>query len=307
MKIFVSGATGVVGRRLIPRLVASGHDVTAIARTPGKAHVLLRAGARPLTVDLFDHARLAEAVAGHDTVINVATHIPPLSLAMLWPAAWAENDRIRKIGSANLVDAAIAGGAQRFVQESFAPVYPDCGDRWIDETVPIEPVRYNRTVVDAERAAQRFTEQGGAGVVLRFGAFYGPDATHLPDLIRSVRKGWAPIPGHPDAYFSSISHDDAATAVVAALQAKAGTYNAVDDEPLRRRDYFDALARALGVAPPKIPPPWLAYLFGSLARLLLRSQRVSNRKLRAETGWAPKYPSVREGWAATIRESRERG
>jgi len=302
VKIFVSGATGVIGRRAVPQLRAIGHDVTAMARSPAKADALRKLGARPVTTDLFDKPALFEAVAGHETVINLATHMPSLNLSAFMPGAWAENDRVRKLGSANLVDASIAGGVRLFVQESFAPAYPDCGDRWIDETVAIEPARYNRTILDAERSAHRFTRYGGTGIVLRFGAFYGPDATQLADLIRSIRKGWVPIPGRPEAFFSSISHDDAAMAVVATLQAGAGTYNVVDDEPLRRREYFDSLAQALGVGPPKIPPHWLANLFGSLGRLLARSQRVSNRKLREETSWRPKYPSVREGWAPTVQE-----
>jgi nucleoside-diphosphate-sugar epimerase len=306
VKIFISGATGVIGRRVVPQLLALGHDITGTVRSPAKADALRKAGARPATANLFDKPALRDAVAGHEAVVNLATHMPSLDLRAFLPGAWAENDRVRKLGSDNLVDASIAVGVRLFVQESFAPAYPDCGEQWIDETVALEPARYNRTLVDAERSAQRFTECGGTGIVLRFGAFYGPDATQITNLIQSVRRGWAPMPGHPEAFFSSISHDDAATAVVAALQAGAGTYNAADDEPLRRREYFDSLAQALGIPPPKIPPGWIAHLFGSLGRLLARSQRVSNRKFRHETSWAPKYPSVREGWLATLRERQER-
>jgi nucleoside-diphosphate-sugar epimerase len=303
VKIFFSGATGVIGRRAVPQLLALGHDVTAMARSPMKADEISKVGTRPAIADLFDKAGLHGVIAGHDAVINLATHMPSFSnLAAFLPGAWAENDRVRKLGSVNLVEASIARGVRLFIQESFAPAYPDCGDRWIDETVPLLPARYNRTVIDAERSAQHFTERGGTGIVLRFGAFYGPDATQITNLIQSIRRGWAPIPGRPEAFFSSISHDDAATAVVAALQARAGTYNAVDDKPLRRREYFDSLAQALGLPPPKIPPHWLANLFGSLGRLLARSQRISNRKLREETGWAPKHSSAREGWVATIQE-----
>lgn len=304
MRIFVTGATGVIGRRAIPQFLATGHQVTAVGRTPEKRGELERLGAAPVAVDLFDPDALRGAVAGHDVVCNLATHIPPTS-RIFFPSAWRENDRIRKLASANLVEAALAGGTGRFIQESFAPVYPDRGDEWIDESVRIQPVRYNRTVIDAERSAERFTQGGGVGVVLRFAAFYGPDSNQLPDMVKLLRRGWGPIPGSPDAFLSSVSHDDAATAVVAALEVRAGVYNVVDDEPLRRREYFDSLADVLGVKPPRLPPAWTARLMGSLGEMLARSLRISNRKLRGETGWAPKYPSVREGWRALAEELRK--
>jgi nucleoside-diphosphate-sugar epimerase len=224
----------------------------------------------------------------------------PAGYRAFLPGAWAENDRIRRFVSANLVDAAMAGGATRFIQESFAPVYPDSGNAWIDERTPIAPVRYNRTVADAERSAERFSGSGGAGVVLRFAMFYGPDSWFTRDLIGYVRRGWAPIPGVADAYTSLVSHEDAAAAVVAALGVPPGIYNVVDDEPLRRREFFDSLAGVLGVAPPRLPPPWLKYLFGSLGEMLARSLRISNRKLRDACGWTPRYPSMREGWPAVV-------
>ncbi|MGI9025806.1 MAG: hypothetical protein ACR2GP_09525 [Burkholderiaceae bacterium] len=119
------------------------------------------------------------------------------------------------------------------------------------------------------------------------------------DMMKFVRKGWSPLPGSPRAFFSSVSHDDAAGAVVAAFGVSAGAYNVADDEPLSRRDYVDALAEALGVAPPKFAPIWLSGLAGSLGKLMSRSQRISNRKLKKMSGWTPRYPSVREGWRAT--------
>lgn len=198
------------------------------------------------------------------------------------------------------MDAAIAAGAERFIQESFAPVYPDRGDRWISEDAPLAPVRYNRTVADAEASAQRFTASGGRGIVLRFALFYGPDSKFLSEMIPLVRRGRAPMPGLPGSFLSSISHDDAASAVVAVLGARAGVYNVSDDEPVTRREYFDSLAEALGVAPPKLPPAWIAPLFGSLGKMLARSLKISNRELREATGWTPKFPSVREGWPAVI-------
>jgi len=264
------------------------------------AGALLGAGARPIFVNLFDRDALSRVVAGNDAVINLATHIPASSISMMMPGAWRENDRIRKFASANLVDTSIASGVQRFIQESFAPVYPDCDDEWILENTPIAPVRYNRTVKDAEGSALRFSGSGGTGVVLRFGAFYGSDAAQTGDLIKLIRKGWSPIPGAPDAYISSVSHDDAASAVLAALDARAGIYNVVDDEPVSHREYVDSLAAALHVPPPKVPPQWITPLFGSLGEMLARSLRISNLKFKRETGWTPKYPSVREGWRAVV-------
>jgi 2-alkyl-3-oxoalkanoate reductase len=301
VKVFVTGATGVIGRRVVPPLVKAGHDVTAAARSAEKAATLRQAGAHAVALDLFDRDAVRRTVAGHDTIVNLATHMPASSTRMLlMPGAWRENDRIRREGSAILVDAAIAGGATRFIQESFAPIYPDCGDRWIDEQVTPRPASYNRTILDAERSAERFTESGGVGVVLRFAGFYGPDARHVHEMLPYIRKGWAPIPGSPDAFWSSVTHDDAATAVVAALDVPAGIYNVTDDEPLRRREYFQALANALGVRPPKLPPAWVTPLMGSVGELLARSLRISNQKLRRATTWTPTYPSAREGWPAVV-------
>jgi len=220
VRVFVAGATGVVGRRVVPLLVAAGHRVTAVARTPKKCLQMARLGATAAPVDLFDPASLREAMARHDVVVNLTTRLPA-GLRMLLPGAWSENDRVRRIGSANLVEAAIAAGAERFIQESFALIYPDRGEQWIGENTPILPARYNRTVADAERSAERFAGAGRTGIVLRFASFC---------------RGWVPLPGSPDAFFPSVSHDDAASAVIAALAAPAGVYNVADDEPLRRRE-----------------------------------------------------------------------
>jgi nucleoside-diphosphate-sugar epimerase len=281
-------------------LLAAGHEVTAIARSREQRAALERAGAAPRAVSLFARAELLDAMAGQDAVVNLATHIPHSTARMLMPGGWRDNDHIRREGAANLVDAALAAGVKRFVQESFAPIYVDGGDGWIDESAPVRPARYNRTVLDAEHAARRFTDGGGTGIVLRFGAFYGPDASQLAEMVRFVRRGWGPLPGPAESFMSSVAHDDAATAVVAALNAPAGTYNVVDDQPLRHRDFVDALADAVGAPHPRLPPPWMAGLAGSLGRTLARSHRISNRKLRQTCAWAPRYPSVREGFPAAV-------
>ena len=303
MKVFVTGATGVIGRRIVPRLIQAGHQLTAVARTPQSREQLARQGATAVSVDLFDAGAVKRAVAGHDTIINLATHMPSSLGRMFMPGAWRENDRIRREGSSILVDAAIATHATRFIQESFAPLYADGSDRWLDESWPLKPASYNRTVLDAERSAGRFTAAGGIGIVLRFAAFYGPDDFGRV-FVDAVRKGWSPLPGAPDAFFSSITHDDAASAVLASLVARAGTYNVVDDDPLRRREYAQALASQLGVRSVKFTPRWVARMLGSIGELLSRSQRMSNEKLKRETGWKPQYPSAREGWRAVLPELR---
>ena len=311
MRIFVTGASGVIGSRVVPALLTAGHQVTAVMRSAGAGAALAQRGATVRSGDLFAPAELRAAVAGHDAVINLATHMPPMTVRMFLPGAWRENDRIRRIGSANLVDAALAAGATRFIQESFAPIYPDSGDAWIDESVPLRPVRYNRTIIDAEASARRFTDRGGgAGIVLRFAAFYGPDAGQLGVMAALVRRGWMPLLGPAHSYMSSVSHDDAAAAVVAALDVRAGVYNVSDDEPLRHRAFADALADALTVPRPRLPPAWAAHLAGGMGNMLARSLRISNAKLRATSGWAPRYRSVREGFPAMVaafpRETRRR-
>jgi nucleoside-diphosphate-sugar epimerase len=306
MKIFVTGATGVVGVHLVPSLVAGGYDVTAIGRTPASRERLARAGVKAIGLDLFDRAAVRRAVNGQDVIVNLATHMPASVAHMMLPWAWRENDRLRRDAPNMLVDAAIEGGAVRFIQESFAPIYEDRGDQWIDEQTPVRPAAYNRTILDAELAAERFSVSGGKGIVLRFGAFYGPDAM-TAQMLKVVRRGWSPLPGRPEAYFSSIAHADAASAALAALQLPAGVYNVVDDEPLRRREWVDALARAVDAPPPRFAPPWTARLMGSVGECLSRSQRISNAKLRASSSWRPALPSVRTGWPVTIAALRHPG
>jgi nucleoside-diphosphate-sugar epimerase len=274
--------------------------VSAVARSEAGRAALARQGAVALEVSLFDARELAAAVAGHDAVINLATHVPPSTALLFVPGAWRENDRVRRLGSANLVDAALQTRVQRLIQESYAPIYQSRGDAWIDEDTPVRPARYNRSALDAERSVRRFVEAGRIGVVLRFAAFYGPDAGLIRDMVRMIRHGWAPLPGPADSYISAVSHDDAAAAVVAALDIPSGTYNVVDDTPVSHREYVDALADAAGVRHPRLPPAWLATVGGSIARGLARSQRISNRKLRGASSWAPRYRSVREGFPAAV-------
>ena len=300
MNVFMTGASGVIGRRAIPVLRRAGHTVTATLHSEQSRERLARIGVRTVAVSLFDRDDVARAVTDHEVVINLATHIPRSSLQMFLRGAWRENDRIRRDASAALVDACLASGVSRLIQESFAPVYPDCGDRWIDEHTPLRPVRYNQTVADAEASAGRFEANGRTAVILRFGGFYGSDAWQTRDMVRWVKRGWGPLPGPATAYISSLSHDDAAAAVAAAVSLPSGAYNVVDDEPVTHREFVDTLAATLNVRRPKLPPLWLTPLFGSLGELMARSLRISNRKLRSASTWTPQYPSVREGWRAVI-------
>ena len=301
MKIFVAGATGVIGRRLVPILIEAGADVTGVARSDEKERQLQKQGATPLRVDLFEPAAVETAVAGHDIVINMATKIPS-GMRVFAPGAFNENIRIRTEASQNLASAAIATRARRFIQESFSPAYPDRGDEWIDEEVSIEPAKYIASVRHAESAADEFTRSGGAGVVLRFSMFYGPDSSLTLDMLKAVRSGFAPTFGGGDAYMSSIYTDDAASAVFAALSVPAGVYNVTDDMPMCRREAFDLLAKAMRVRAPRIMPKWVTNAFGSIGDALGRSHRVSNAKLKNASGWAPKVPSLREGWLTLLSE-----
>jgi nucleoside-diphosphate-sugar epimerase len=167
--------------------------------------------------------------------------------------------------------------------------------------MPVAPTSYNKSVLDAERSAQRFTASGGTGVVLRFGGLYGPDAL-LAEMLNLMRKGMSPVPGDPGAFLSSLSQDDAATAVVAALGVPGGTYNVVEDEPMRRGDWTRSLAAAAGIRVPRPIPAWMTALGGSMLKLMSRSERVSNRKFREASGWAPKYPTASDAWDEVLRE-----
>ena len=302
MKVFVAGATGVIGRRLVPLLVASGASVSAVARTNAKAAQLKKLGATPVRVDLFDPAAVDKAVQGHDAVINMATKIPT-GMRILLPSAFKENTRIRTEASQNLALAAINTRARTFIQESFAPTYPDRGDEWIDESVPIAPTSYVRSVIDAESAAGEFTKSGGSGIILRFSMFYGSDPLTL-SMVDAVKRGVAPAFGAPDSYMSSIWIDDAASAVFSALSVPAGAYNITDDVPMLKREAFEVLAKELGVKPPRMLPRWAASMLGSVSETLGRSQRISNAKFRQAANWSPKVSSLREGWKLLVNEIR---
>jgi nucleoside-diphosphate-sugar epimerase len=299
MKLFVAGATGVLGRPAVRALIAAGHEVRGIARAEEKAAMLRGYGAEPVTVDLFDPGALKDAAAGSDVVINLATHIPPLSKAAL-PGAWNENSRIRTEGSRNLVDAALSAGASRYIQEAICFMYKDHGAGWIDENAPMAVPKFALSLLDAEREAKRFADGGGAGVVLRFAQFYAPGAVHTTSMIKLAKARIAPALGDPDGYMPMIHIDDAASAVVAALDAPSGAYNVVEDNPLSKRGLAQAVAHALDTKPPHHLPKVVGKAAGSKTDYMLRSQRVSNRRFKDATGWSPRYPDGHTGWPAVV-------
>jgi len=297
MKVYVTGGTGAIGRYVVPALVRAGHEVHALARSDDKAAWLEQAGAVPSRVSLFDVAALTAAFEGQDAVANLATAIPPTKRAMK-ASAWAMNTRIRTEGSTAVTGAALAAGVPRLIQESIAFTYPDSGDEWVDESMPLSAPPGIDAVEVAEANAQRFRDAGRTGVVLRFGFFYGPQSAHSDELLRLARRHIGPVVGRPSGYISSIHLDDAAAAVVVALDAPAGTYNVVDDEPLTKKAYAQAVGAAVGKRPWLYLPGRFAALGGRSTSVLTRSLRVRNQRFVDATGWQPRHPSAREGWLA---------
>lgn len=303
MRVFVTGGTGAIGSHAIPALVAAGHTVSALVRSPEKAAAVTRQGATPVFVSLFDTSALTTQFTDHDAVVNLASALPSMSRFMLM-GAWRDNDRIRIHGSTAVTDAALAAGVKRVVQESVSMIYADQGPAWIDEDAPTDRYPMARGNHAAEASANRFSASGGRGVVLRLGWFYGPGAAHSEQLLALARRGVVPVLGSPDGYVSSINMADAATAVVAALDAPAGTFNVVDDEPLTKRHYAAALAAATGRSPWLRGPGRAGLLLGDRLTSLTRSLRVSNARFHAATGWSPRHSSAREGWHATAETLR---
>lgn len=295
MRVFVLGGTGAIGRPAVDALVASGHSVTALARTDERAAELHARGAEPVRVSIFDRAGLMDVFRGHDAVVNLATAQPRSAQFMLL-RAWRDTERVRTDGSAAVVDAALAADVPIVVQESVAMLYRDSGQEWADETAPVD--RYPMAVGNhaAEASTDRFTASGGTGIVLRFGFFYGAGARHAEEFLSMARSGVVPVLGRPDSYLSSIHVDDGGRAVSAVLGARAGTYNVVDDEPLTKRQYAQASADAVDRRAWLRAPGRAALLLGHRTTSLSRSVRASNSKLRKITDWSPRFPSVREGW-----------
>jgi nucleoside-diphosphate-sugar epimerase len=292
-RVFVTGATGVLGRRVVPRLVQAGHNVTAAVRSEAKAAGVRAAGATPVLVDLFDRAAVLAAIAGHDSIAQLATNVPSGPSAGT-VEAWRTHDRLRSVAAPLIADAAAEAGVARLIQESITFPYVDGGDRWIDEHHDRRYYWGNQCTVTAEDGVAGFTAAGGIGIVLRFALFMAPDSAHTHGFVAAARRGQFSVPGNLQSYVSFIHADDAAAAVVAALDAPAGTYNVAEPEPLRRAAHCAALSALAGRSDLEVPsaPPDHA---DDDANALARSHRISSRRLMDVTAWTPRIRCV-EHW-----------
>lgn len=293
MRVFVTGATGVLGRSAVAALLADGYEVTGLARTDAKATELGRLGAAAARANLFDIAAMTEALEGHDAICNLATSIP-VGMAALRPGSWRANDHLRTEGSKVVVAAARAAGVRRLVQESISFSYADGGDAWITETSPLGVTKAVEPAAVAETSALGFACRSRDAVVLRFGNFLGDDPVTRWRLGQA--QAGRPIGlGDPDGWVHVVHPSDAGAAVAAAVAAPGGVYN-VGAEPVRRSDLTSAFAQAVGRPQARFVPTWLVKLAGERIEPLTRSHRVSSEKLHEATGWKPRYDVFDAAW-----------
>jgi nucleoside-diphosphate-sugar epimerase len=303
MNIFVTGATGVLGKSLVPRLVEAGYTVSAMSRTPENDDRLRRAGAHPIRVDLFDVKALKQALVGHEAIYHLATKIPPAA-QIGRSSAWLENDRLRRDGARNLVEAALAvGTVQTIMYPSFDFLYPSSGDTWLDaQATPVKTATLFSTV-EAEEAVARFAESDPTrqrrGISLRLGAFYGPEAPSSWQILDYARKGIGAFPGARAGYLPQIWLQDAINALLLALTepVPSGVYDIVDNEPVTRAEMYAVLAHAVGRKRLLVLPDLLMRLMtGAKYADMSRSLRISNRLFKAVSSWQPTVPNARLGW-----------
>jgi 2-alkyl-3-oxoalkanoate reductase len=307
MKVFLAGATGAIGSRLVPQLVEAGHQVTAMTRSKEKLGKLYDLGAEAVACDVFDAGRLGSVVARAepDAVINELTDLPQSLNPRRLKEYYAANNRVRREGTANLLSAACGAGVRSFLVQGAAywyaptggPVKTEEAPLYLDAPSPIGPAV--ETIKEVEEAV--LTADGIEGIVLRYGMFYGPGTWYAKDgdVGRQVRKRRYPMIGHGEGTYSFIHIDDAASATVAALErARAGTYNVVDDEPATAAVWMPLYAEALGAKRPPRVPAFVARLIAgdALVTWMLGLRGASNEKIKEELGWRPKYESWRQGF-----------
>jgi nucleoside-diphosphate-sugar epimerase len=312
MKIFVAGATGNVGSRLIPLLVDRGHQVVGTTRTAAKADRLTRVGAEPMIVDGLDSDGLTAAVAKAepDVVVHQMTALSVSFDMRRIDQVFATTNRLRTEGTDILLAAARSAGVRKFVAQSFAGwPYARVGGPVKTEEDPLDPSPPERLrdTLDAIRHLESAVLSAGDidGVVLRYGGFYGPQSSISPDgeIVAMVRKRRFPIVGDGAGVWSFVHLDDVATATAAAIERGApGIYNIVDDEPARVADWLPVLAAAAGAKPPRHVPVWLGRLaVGPQGVAMMTEIRgASNAKAKRELGWQLIHPSWREGFRRVL-------
>lgn len=302
--VFVAGATGVLGRRLVRQLVERGHRVVGLARNAGKARQVREAGGEAVEADLFDADALARAADGADVVIHAATAIPT-GRAATRPSAWALNDRIRTDGTLALATAAGLVGATRYLQQSLAWVVERSpGGAPYDESTPPSPPSLLATAVEGEAVAREVGGRHGFDVaVLRNGVFYAPDAAHTRELADNLRRRRPTVLGGGRHLVAPIHADDAAHAFALAAEARGdGLWHIVDDEPVEAIRLHRHFADLLDAPPPRRVPLWLARLAAGkdAVAAVTTSMNTSNARAREELGWTPTYPTYREGLRAVV-------
>lgn len=311
MRIFVAGATGAVGRSLVPLLVDKGHSVVGLTRTPKKADLLRKLGAEPVVADALDEKAIHAAVAAArpDAIIHQLTDLKGVLDLRQFDRAFAGSNQLRTIGTDYLLAAARDCGVQRVVAQSFCgwPYARDGGYvKTEDDPLDSNPPQEFRGTLDAIRYLENAvtTTPGFTGVALRYGGFYGPGTGVFdPSMLEQVRKRRMPLIGGGTAWWSFLHIDDAAAAAAVAVERGSGIYNIVDDDPAPVHVWLPALAAMLGAKPPFHVPAWLARLIAGehLVVMMTQSRAGSNAKAKRELGWSPRYSSWRQGFAGIIK------
>jgi 2-alkyl-3-oxoalkanoate reductase len=310
VRVFVAGATGAMGRPLVPKLVAAGHEVTGMTRSESKTEAVRRAGARAVVVDAFDVDSLRAAVveARPEVIVHELTALPD-RIDFRKADTYAATNRVRTEGTRNLIEAARAAGARRFVCQSIAFAYRMDGEGLKTEEDPLlsEAAGAFESGVRAlrEMEAMVLGSEQLDGLVLRYGFFYGPGTYYAEDgsSTQDVRRRRMPIVGKGTGVFSFVHVDDAADATVAAVERGAsGVYNITDDEPAPMTEWVPAFADAAGAKPPRRVPVWLArFVAGKdVSNFAVELRGASNEKAKRELGWQPAHPSWRSGFADSL-------
>jgi nucleoside-diphosphate-sugar epimerase len=308
MRVFVTGATGALGRHLVPGLVAAGHEVTATTRTPGKVAQLREAGAEPVIVDGLDREAVIAAVqaAAPEVVVHQMTALAGMRSLRNPDKQFATTNELRTRGTDNLLAAAARAGTRRVIAQSYAGAGPDkrSGGRLKTEEDPLD-LRPIRSAVQGPASIAYVDRtvplEAAEGIVLRYGGFYGPGASDF--LLDMLRKRQVPVIGGGTGVWSFIEITDAAAATIAAVDHGApGLYNVVDDDPAPVAEWLPYLAEVAGAKPPLRVPAWLGRLLAGefVVAQMTTSRGYSNEKAKKELGWEPRYASWREGFRAWV-------